>query len=324
MSAATSPETKDREVSPFDRKVERLTAISEDNFADAYDDVPWDEPGFELDPTDPRLELFSFDPLRRTDWYQQLEPTERARVGLRRVAGNLRVGWEFENLLQQGLLVRAFRMGNSEAEFRYVHQEVAEESQHSMMFYEFVRRYAPEVSGMPRVLKSTANPPVQIACRRYPALFFFMVLGGEIPVDHIQRQVLKQENVHPLVHRIMAIHVEEEARHVGYANLELRRRVPQMTPRGRRGLARVLPEVMGLMARLMVYPTPWQVSYEDVPRDDLKAAYRSPETGQLLADSVARIRNLCVELDLLTPASVQAWKRNRIWDEPKRRAKTAA
>ena len=63
------------------------------------------------------------------------------------MAANLRIGWEFENLLQQGLLNHAWRMRNTNASFRYLHTEV-EESQHTLMFYEFVRRHAPHVLGM--------------------------------------------------------------------------------------------------------------------------------------------------------------------------------
>lgn len=305
----------------YERKVDRLSDLSEAHPHDAYEDVPWDEPGFELDPTDPRLRLFSFDPLARTRWYQQLDGIEQSRVGLRRQAVNLRIGWEFENYLQQGLLIRALRMSNTDAAFRYSQYEIAEESHHSMMFYEFVRRYAPEVRGMPRTLKALTSPAVRVACRRYPALFFVLVLGGEIPIDHLQRLVLKEEQAHPLLERIMRIHVEEEARHVGFANLELRRIVPQMSDRGRRALARLVPETLGIEARLMLYPSPWQVRYERVPIADLKAAYRHPATHELRTDAVARIRKLCAELGLLPPEAQRHWERVGLWAEP-RRART--
>lgn len=302
----------------FERGVERLNALSERGPHDAYADVPWDQSGFTVDPADTRLALFSFDPLARTSWYRSLEPIEQARLGLRRTADSLRTGWEFENLLQQGLLARAMRMGNADPAFRYIHFEVAEESHHSMMFYEFVRRYAPEAHGMPAVLRAAANPLVQASCRRHPALFYLLVLGGEVPVDHVQRLVLRQEAVHPLVERIMAIHVEEEARHVGFANLELRRLVPQMSAAGRRRLARLIPEVLGIMVRLMLHPSPALLRDYAVPRVELKAAYRHPDSQQFLADAVRRIRNLCRELELVTTESQRQWERNGIWDDDRR------
>lgn len=302
----------------YERKVERLSALSEGGPYDAFEDVPWDQSGFELDPTDPRLQLFTFDPLARTPWYQQLDDVGKARVGLRRMGANLRVGWEFENFLQQGLLIRALRMRNDDVAFRYSHHEIAEESHHSMMFHEFVRRYAPEVGGMPRPLKALTTPAVQLSARRFPALFFFLVLSGEVPIDHVQRQVTRQEDVHPLVRRIMEIHVEEEARHVGFAQLELRRTVPRLPSARRQALARLVPETLAITARLMLYPSPWQIRYDRVPTDQLRAAFRHPQTRQLLVDATARIRRLCHELDLMTPAGVAAWKRGGMWAEPTR------
>ena len=311
--------------STYDRKVKQLTALSEVGPYDAYEDVPWDEPGYQVDPTDPRLEPFSFDPLRRTEWFQQLDPVERSRVGLQRMAVNLRIGWEFENHLQQGLLARALQMDNSNVAFRYIHHEIAEEAHHSMMFYEFVRRYAPEVRGMPipRPLLAFGGHEIQIAARRRPVQFFLAVLGGEVPIDHVQRLVLREETVHPLVERIMRIHVEEEARHVAYANQELRRLTPQLKPWQRHGIALVAPLMLGMMARLMVFPSPWLVRHHRIPGRDLRQALRHPESRQLLADSVKRIRTLCAELGLLTGPSVGLWRLMGIWDEQDAKAAAA-
>lgn len=327
-TAATPPNVDasrphDPEQAAYERKVERLSELSEGGPYDAYEDVPWDQPGYQLDAADPRLQLFSFDPLARTAWYQELEDIEKSRVGLRRIGANLRVGWEFENFLQQGLLLQTLGMGNDDVAFRYSHHEIAEESHHSMMFYEFVRRYAPEVRGMPSPLKAVTTPITRASARRFPELFFFLVLSGEVPIDHVQRRVVKDEDAHPLVTAIMRIHVEEEARHVGFAQVELRRRVPRLSAARHRALARLVPETLAVAARLMIYPTPWQVRYDRVPVDQLREAFRHPETRQLLKDATSRIRRLCHELDLMTPGAVEAWKRGGMWEEPRSGSRAA-
>lgn len=304
QTTSSAPPRDDR----FDTTVGRLVELSVGQGHDAYEDVPWDDPRFAVDPSDPRLRLFSFDPLARTDWYRGLPLEEQARVGLQRTAVNMRIGWEFENLLQQGLLARALRMGNEETAFTYVHHEVMEESQHTLMFYEFVRRYAPGVHGMPRALLAFGDPFTNGVCRRFPALFYFMVLGGEIPIDHLQRLAVQEEHIHPLVERIMSIHVEEEARHVSYANQELRRRVPAMTRVRRLALSVAVPAVLAVMARLMVHPSRWLVAANDVPEDDVRAALHDPASRRLLADSVGRIRRLCEELELMTVPARRAWR----------------
>lgn len=147
-----------------------------------------------------------------------------------------------------------------------------------------------------------------IAARRLPALFYFMVLGGEIPVDHLQRRAIADEQLHPLLHQIMAIHVEEEARRVAFANTEIRRLVPQMGEVSRQALALAIPALLADMVRLMVYPSRWLVRYYEVPRRDLRWALGHPESRQLLVDSVARIRTVCDSLDLVTRPSQRVWE----------------
>ncbi len=49
--------------------------------------------------------------------------------------------------------------------------------------------------------------------------FFMIVISAEEPGDYMQRVILRAgEQVHPLVGRIMAIHVAEESRHISFAH----------------------------------------------------------------------------------------------------------
>lgn len=309
MSAAA------RETSPFEEKIGRLVELSLGTGHDAYRDVPWDDPDYAVDPADPRLAAYPFDPLAHLPWYQALPSEAQARVGLQRTANAMRIGWEFENLLQQGLLIRAYAMRNDDAAFPYVHHEIMEESQHSMMFYEFVRRFAPEVHGIPRRLRRLLQPLVHFVSRRLPELFFIMVLAGEVPIDYVQRRAVRELELHPLVERILAIHIEEEARHVSYANHELRRQVPEMGLLGRHALALAIPVVLAVGARLIVYPSPWLLASHGVSREEARAAFSHPESRRVLAASVTRVRTLCRELRLLTPAAVMLWKAAGLWEQ---------
>lgn len=301
------------DVSTFEEKIGRLVELSVGTGHDAFQDVPWDDSEYALDSVDRRLVAFPFDPLSLMPWYLALSPEAQARVGLQRTANAMRIGWEFENLLQQGLLIRAYGMRNDDAAFPYVHHEIMEESQHSMMFYEFVRRFAPEVHGMPRWLRRLLQPLIHVVSRRFPELFFIMVLAGEVPIDYVQRRAVREVDLHPLVERILAIHIEEEARHVSYANQELRRRVPEMGTLGRNALALAVPVVLGVGARLMVHPSPWLLASHGVTRDVARAAFREPESRRVLAESVSRIRTLCRELGLLTAPAVPLWKAAGVW-----------
>lgn len=324
MGAATALDTTTAGPARDQGRVERLLELAVGNGHDAWTDVPWDEPEFAVSAGDPRLRLWHFDPLAWTDGYRALSPEDQSRVGLIRLSHNMRVGWEFENLLQQGLLTRAFRMDNEDRRFAFLHHEIVEESQHSMMFHEFARRHAPEVMGLSAAYRGLGDVLVQASSRRLTGLFYFVVLGGELPIDHIQRRALREvDDLHPLVQRIFEIHVEEEARHVSFANLELRRVVPEMATAERHALALAIPPVMGIMTRMMVFPSRELLGLLDITDDDAKAMRRNPLARQLLKDSASRLRSLCHELGLMTPPAVLAWKAAGIWDTPPRRTRSA-
>ena len=294
------------------KTVERLSRQSVDKHFDAYGDVGWDEPDMAIDPDDPRFGIWGFDPIGKTDWYRELPPEVRTRLGLHRIATAMRTGWEFENILQRGLLEHAFWMPNGRPEFRYLHHEIVEESQHTMMFQEFVNRSGMDVRGMPRDMKVLSRV-VLWTSRVFPELFFLFVLGGEDPVDYLQRRQLRSGDAHPLVERIMRIHVTEEARHLSFARQYLKQRVPELGVIRRRILADVAPLLFGLMARVMVYPSHQTRRTFGLPRRVFLDAVRSPAGREILQQSVAKPRRLCAELGLMTRPARLLWKAMGVW-----------
>jgi P-aminobenzoate N-oxygenase AurF len=298
----------------FTATVTRLSRQSVDKHFDAYSDIDWDSPEMAINPEDPRFSLWSADPLAATEWYCSQPPEIRARVGLHRVAAAMRTGWEFENVLQRGLLEHAFWLGNNRPEFRYVHHEVTEESQHTMMFQEFIDRSGLDVRGMPLRMKLGSRLVVWTS-RLFPPLFFLFVLGGEDPVDYLQRRQLRTGESHPAIGRIMRIHVTEEARHISFARQYLKRTVPRLGFSRRRALGACAPLLFGIMSRLMCFPPSTLVRTYRVPRSQLRKALRSETGRQLLRDSVAKPRTLCAELGLVNPIERVAWRLMGIWDD---------
>jgi hypothetical protein len=232
----------------------------------------------------------------------------------------MRIGWHFENLLQRGLLVHAFRTPNGASEFRYVQHEIIEEGQHTLMFQEFVDRTGLPVRGMARTWRTLAELAVPRLARIDPALFFVFVLGGEDPADHLQRTMLRDGLEHPLVERIMRIHVTEEARHLSFARHYLKREVPAMGGLRKRVLATAAPLVMGLMSRMMIEPPSDLQRHVGMPRGLARAAFRTEPGRQLRRDSIAKTRKLCGELGLIDRWSRPLWKVLGVWDEPAAKA----
>ena len=226
----------------FASLVQRLSRQSVDKHYDAYADIPWDDPAYAIDPDDPRFELGADDPLGATAWYRGQDPGVRSRIGLYRYVTAMKIGLQFENVLKRGLLEHAFVLANDDPTFRYAYHEVIEEAHHGMMFQEFVNRSrASTWPGCPGSMRVGAGRIVTLG-RRFPELFFIFVLGGEDPIDHVQRETLRSaRDLHPLLEVIMRHHVTEEARHLSFARHYLKREVPGLGWARRPGAGRRHP-----------------------------------------------------------------------------------
>jgi P-aminobenzoate N-oxygenase AurF len=306
----------DEQTDHFTELVERLSRQSVDKHFEAYVDVPWDDPEYAIDQTDPRWELDDDSGLGATEWYRSLPQEARARIGLHMIAANMKAGLQFESILKRGLLEYAFKLPDNRPEFRYAYHEVIEEAQHSLMFQEFVNRAGLKVPGLTWDLKLGARQVMGMA-RSFPAMFFVFVLGGEDPIDHVQRMVLRSgRELHPLSQRIMRIHVTEEARHLSFARQYLRNDVPRLPAWKRRVLAYAAPMILATMAQIMMRPPSHLVRSYAIPSDAIDQAYgKGTQSRQEVRDSLRKVRNLLLELGLVTPGSKRIWKAADIWDE---------
>jgi hypothetical protein len=152
--------------------------------------------------------------------------------------------------------------------------------------------------------------------RKFPALFFVFVLGGEDPIDHVQRTALRSgRELHPLLERIMRIHVTEEARHLSFARQYLRVNVPNLAPRQRRAIAVQAPVILTTMASVMMRPPRQLVRSYDIPKEVLAEAYgpSAPSRDEVRA-SLRKVRTLLTELGLVTPVSRRLWQTFGIWE----------
>ncbi len=306
--------TRDAEDAAYVKLLQRLSHQSVVKHFDAYADVDWDAPDMRIDPADPRWELDGDDPLGATAWYRAQPQPVRAAIGLHMFATFMKIGLQFESVLKRGLLEYAFKLPNGAPEFRYVYHEVIEEAQHSLMFQEFVNRSGFDVRGLRKWEKAASRLVVRLG-RTFPELFFLFVLGGEDPIDHVQRQMLKKrDDVHPLLRRVSQIHVTEEARHLSFARLYLRRNVPRLGVVKKTMLRIRTPLILGQMSQMMMRPSPQIVRRYGIPADVLREAYdANPKHRAQTAEAVAKVRKLCQELDIITPRTVKLWKAVGLW-----------
>jgi hypothetical protein len=299
----------------YPQLVARLSHQSVVKHFDAYADIPWDDAAFRIDPEDPRWELPVDDVLGGTAWYRSQPQGVRARLGLHMMATFMKIGLQFEGVLKRGLLEFALALPNGVPEFRYAYHEIIEEAQHSLMFQEFVNRTGFDIPGLAWWQRIGAKQVIRFG-RTFPELFFVFVLGGEDPIDHVQRMALRNgRDLHPLLRRIMQIHVTEEARHLCFARHYLKEHAHRLGPVRRWVLSRRAPFILAVMAQMMMRPSSQIVRTYGIPRAVIREAYTAnPVHRARTLEALRKVRELCDEIGLVTPSARWLWKVLGIWE----------
>lgn len=310
---------EEQEDTRFHDLVRRLSEQSVTKHFSAYEDIDWDAPEMAIRADDPRFELFDDHPLGGTGWYRSLPAATRAEIGLSGIVANMKAGLQFESVLKRGLLEFAAELPDRSPEFRYAYHEVIEEAQHALMFQEFVNRSGLDAPGLTWDLRLGARFVVTLG-RRFPALFFVFVLGGEDPIDHVQRTVLRSgHELHPLTERIMRIHVTEEARHLSFARQYLRTAAPELSRWQRAQISVIAPVILQAMAATMMRPPGALVRRYAIPKGVLRDAYRvDGVAGDEVRRSLRKVRTLLADLGLVGPVGRVLWRRFGLWDDAER------
>jgi hypothetical protein len=295
---------------PYARLLERLSEASVRKVHDPYIDIAWDAPENRIEAGDPRMCLDPNHPLTLSPWYEALSPSTRARFGLEWTAQTLKYGIGFEAVLSRGLLECCQYLPNRSSEYRYAMHELVEEGRHSMMFQEFINRTGTDprpITG----LDAWFDDRVAHWGRTFPERFFISVLAGEIFIDQQNRALLRQPiaTVHPLLRRIMQIHVTEEARHVCFAERYLREHLPRLAKIRRARLAWSVPLIFAEAARMMLVPDRRLRSCYGISRRTLRATFGAGSAHRaLVAATVEPVRKLCEEHGLFRPHHALMWR----------------
>jgi hypothetical protein len=306
-------------VQTYDERLQTLSEASVHQHFDPWTDIDWDAPDHAVRRDDPRWVLPEADALGRHPWYRALPLERQIEIGLWRQANVAKVGLQFENLLIRGLMEYVFALDNRSVEFRYCTHEATEETHHTQMFQEFVNRTGMDVPGGPRYFRALA-PFLPLAARYLPTVFFVGVLAGEEPIDHVQKAVLRAgDRMHPLLQRIMQIHVAEEARHISFAHEYLKKRSREMGRLRRAALAVAFPVVMRVLGDVIMVPGKEMTRAVGVPQEVLDEVFwDSPEGRQMLRDLFSDVRALAEEMGLMNPVSRRVWRALGIDGRPSR------
>ena len=304
----------------YARVLKGLSQASVDRHFDAFVDVPWDSPDFQIRKDDPRWVLpANADPLGGHPWYQAQSLERQIEIGQWRQANILRVGVQFENILIRGIMAYCFELRNGSPEFRYLMHEATEECHHNQMFQESINRIGADVPGMPWLMRRISWL-IPGAASTFPVSFFIGVLAGEEPIDHTQKAILRVGNeLPPVMARIMEIHVAEEARHISFAHEFIKRHGPRLGKVDRFIVSLLFPIIMRVGADLIMIPPKSFRKRFGIPRKVMKDLYwKAPESRVRLQEMFGDARMLAEQSGLMTRSSRLMWRLCKIDGRPSR------
>ena len=295
-----------------------LSQASLDQHFEAFRDIAWDDPEMRVREEDERFVLTDADEIGRHRWYKALPRERQIEVGTYRYAQIAKVGRQFEQILIAGVMHHLIRMENNNPEFRYAMHEVTEETHHIQMFQESVNRSGADVHGAATGWTRIA-PLVTSAGSWFPELFFVGILAGEEPIDHLQKSIMRAGGSHPLIDRIMQIHIAEEARHIGFAHQYLEHHWADLGPVKRRALTVLFPLVMRWLCDVIMVPSKADQRAMGIPPEVAKEIWwDAPESKKLLRDLFGDVRMLADELGIRKGPARLLWKAMRIDGESSR------
>ncbi|UXA12636.1 diiron oxygenase [Mycobacterium sp. SMC-8] len=264
-------------------------------------DIDWDAP---LDP-----DKFFLPPkvvtLYGTPEWDAMSRAQQIELSRQELVNILSAGIWFENILNQALLRDLMHKNPTAATTHYALTELGDETRHMVMF----GRTIACVGGIP------VRPKLfqRIIINSLPFLFRGSVLWGAALVgeeifDALQRQIMEDPELQPIVQRLMRIHVTEEARHIQFARDGLRKSVPTMAWH-RRVLLANLHGVGGPFYR-MLFTLPIQYRRAGLDGRRMRRVARSnPHFRAMCVSSFASLAAFFEEVDLMGRVGRRLWRR---------------
>ncbi len=264
-------------------------------------DIDWDAP---LDP-----HQFFLPPqmvtLYGTPQWEAMSVGQQRELSRQQLVNMLSAGIWFENILNQALLRGIMHANPTAKSTHYMLTEMGDETRHMVMFGKTIDRVG-GIPVRPRLYQRIIINSLPFVFRG-PVLWGAALVGEEI-FDALQRQILEDPDIQPIVRRLMRIHVTEEARHIQFARDGLRKEVPAM-PWYRKVVVANLHGVGGPFYR-MLFTLP--VYYDRAGLDGRqmsRIARVNPHFRQKCRESFAPLGAFFGEVGLMGRLSRRMWRR---------------
>ena len=265
-------------------------------------DIDWDAP---LDP-----DTFYLPPktvsLYGTPLWDDMSRAQQIDLSRQELVNTLSAGIWFENMLNQALLRKMIHQDPTARATHYALTELGDETRHMVMFGKAIERVGAKPM-QPRLYQRMIINALPLAFR--DSLLWMAALIGEEILDSLQRQMMDDPDLQPMVQRLMRIHVTEEARHIQFARDGLRKRAPHMRRINKLWVANINGIGGVFFQYLFTNPTPYRRVGLD-PREARRAARRSPHRHEVQIAGFAPLAAFLEEVGLMGRIARRMWKRS--------------
>jgi hypothetical protein len=232
---------------------------------------------------------------------------ERIELSRQEFVNTLSAGIWFENILNQALLRDMMHRDPTAKATHYALTELGDETRHMVMFGKAIERVGAKPV-RPRLYQRMIINTLPLVFKG--SLLWVAALIGEEIFDSLQRQMMDDPELQPMVQRLMRIHVTEEARHIQFARDGVRKRVPDM-PRLNRMWVANLNGAGGLFFRyLFTNPVPYRRAGLDARRAR-RIARNSPHRHEVQRAGFLPLGTFLQEVGLMGPIARRLWKRTK-------------
>ncbi|MBJ7338765.1 diiron oxygenase [Mycolicibacterium sp.] len=297
-----SPEAVRRSAAPSREEFsERLLRGSVKKYYEPVVDIDWDAP---LDP-----DKFFLPPkvvsLYGTPMWNAMTRAEQIELSRQEFVNTLSAGIWFENILNQAILRKIMHEDPTASATHYALTELGDETRHMVMFGKAINRVGAKPV-QPRWYQRVIINALPLTFKG--SMLWVAALIGEEIFDSLQRQMMDDPELQPMVQRLMRIHVTEEARHIQFARDGVRKRIGDMPRLNRWWLANV-NGVGGFFFRFLFTN---RVQYRRVGLDAREArrmARRSPHRHDVQIAGFAPLAAFLDEVGLMGRIARRMWRR---------------
>ena len=264
-----------------ERTATRLLASSSRTSYDPLVDIDWDA---EI-PDDLAFMPYERVSLYGTKLWEEMTEEQRRELSKQEIASIASTGLWFEIILIQLLARYAYHQDPLAAHTHYALTEIGDETRHVIMFAKALDRMGVPAYRPPALVHHLAR--LYKATARGPAVFAPVLVAEEV-TDRIQRAIMNDESMHPLIRMVNRIHVVEEARHVRFAREEVARQMPQQGLVGRFVTTTAAAVVSAFVVGVLINPKVYEAVGLD-PRRAVREARRNPhhrETRRWLGEKI--------------------------------------